>query len=272
MTPKIELRGVSKTFGAGVPVLNDVSFTIGPQEFVCLIGPSGCGKTTLLRVIDGLIPPDRGEVLIDDAASTGPGPRIGFVFQSFRLLPWRSVLDNVAFPMELQGVARAVRDTRAREYLRVVGLDALARSYPGQLSGGMQQRVGLARALSLEPEILLMDEPFAALDAQTREFMQLELSRICEERRLAVVFVTHSLDEALFLADRVILLRPKPGEVDLVVDVPLPRPRSRYDVRSEPAFRELRARLGGRLSAMVAGQPEFAHLSAARGPAVDGAA
>ena len=262
---------MSKTFGAGVPVLHDVSFTIGPHEFVCLIGPSGCGKTTLLRVIDGLLPPDSGEVLIDGAAAAGPGPRIGFVFQSFRLLPWRSVLDNVAFPMELQGVARVARAARAREYLRVVGLDTFALRYPGQLSGGMQQRVGLARALTLEPEILLMDEPFAALDAQTREFMQLELSRICEERRLAVIFVTHSLDEALYLADRVILLRPNPGEVDLVVDVPLPRPRSRYDVRSEPAFLELRARLWTRLSAMVAGQPEFAHLSPSRGPGSAGA-
>src|SRR5262249_32973396 len=155
--------------------------------------------TTLLRLMHGLLEPDTGQVLIDGTRIAQPGPHAGFVFQSFRLLPWRTVLDNVEFPLEIQNLARPKRLARAREYLRLVGLEDCEHSYPHELSGGMQQRVGLARALALEPQILLMDEPFAALDAQTREFMQMELSRIWEHLGIAVVFVTHSLDEALFL-------------------------------------------------------------------------
>lgn len=257
---------MSKTFGGarGVRALSDVSLDVAANEFVCLVGPSGCGKSTLLRVIDGLMRPDRGQVLIDGAALSGPGPRIGFVFQTFRLLPWLTVRDNVAFPLELEGVGVAERRERAARYLRLVGLESFGTFHPHELSGGMQQRVGLARALCIEPDILLMDEPFAALDAQTREFMQIELSRIWEERRLAVVFVTHSLDEALFLGDRVVLMRPRPGTVDSIVDVSLPRPRWRSDVRGDPEFVRLRHVLWERLHEMVADQPEFAHLSGAR--------
>jgi NitT/TauT family transport system ATP-binding protein len=226
-------------------------------EFVCLVGPSGCGKTTLLRLMHGLLEPDSGEVLIDGKPQLAPGPNAGFVFQSFRLLPWRTVGDNVEFPLQIQGMPRAQRLSRAREYLRLVGLEDFEHSYPHELSGGMQQRVGLARALALEPQILLMDEPFAALDAQTREFMQIELGRIWEHLGIAVVFVTHSLDEALFLADRIVLMSPRPGTVDEVLPVTLPRPRWGYDFRATPEFLERRGYLWQRIRGMVADQPEF---------------
>jgi NitT/TauT family transport system ATP-binding protein len=231
-----------------------------PGEFVCVVGPSGCGKTTLLRLIDGLLEPDAGEVLIDGAVQPGPGPHAGFVFQSFRLLPWRTVVDNVEFPLEIQKLNKQARRARAHHYVHLVGLAGFEHSYPHELSGGMQQRVGLARALALEPRILLMDEPFAALDAQTRELMQVELSRLWAGLRLAVVFVTHSLDEALFLADRVVLMGPRPGSVREVLNVPLRRPRWDYDFRAAPEFLDLRAHLWERIREMVADQPEF-HLA-----------
>jgi NitT/TauT family transport system ATP-binding protein len=261
--PRIDVRHVSKTFHhrrgrVEVPLvaLRDTSLAVQPGEFVCLIGPSGCGKTTLLRLMHGLLEPDRGEVLIDGARQAQPGPHAGFVFQSFRLLPWRTVLDNVEFPLQIQGAPRSQRTERAQHYLRLVGLEDFAHSYPHELSGGMQQRVGLARALAVVPRILLMDEPFAALDAQTREFMQIELGRIWAATGVAVVFVTHSLDEAIFLADRIVLMTPRPGSVDEVLSVPLPRPRT-YDVRAAPQFVELRNYLWTRIRAMVADQPEF---------------
>ncbi|HYU19877.1 MAG TPA: ABC transporter ATP-binding protein [Chloroflexota bacterium] len=262
--PKIEVRGVRKTFRrpgskppVSVEVLRDVSFSVQPGEFVCLVGPSGCGKTTLLRLIDGLLAPDQGEIAIDGLGPPKPGPQAGFVFQSFRLLPWRTVLDNVQFPLQIQGMDRQRRLARASEFVALVGLEGFEHSFPHELSGGMQQRVGLARALALEPEILLMDEPFAALDAQTRELMQIELSRIWEARRVAVVFVTHSLDEALFLADRIILLGPRPATVDEVLEVPLQRPRWEYDVRAQVQYVDMRAHLWARIRTMVGGQPEF---------------
>jgi NitT/TauT family transport system ATP-binding protein len=262
--PKIDVRHVSKTFhrwrgkvDSPIAALRDISLQIQPGEFVCLVGPSGCGKTTLLRLMHGLLQPDSGQVLIDGRASTTPGPQAGFVFQSFRLLPWRTVEANVEFPLQIQGMPRPRRLDRAREYLRLVGLEDFAHSYPHELSGGMQQRVGLARALALEPQILLMDEPFAALDAQTREFMQLELGRIWQHLGVAVVFVTHSLDEALFLADRIVLMGPRPGTVEEVVPVMLPRPRWGYDFRATPEFLERRAHLWARIRGMVADQPEF---------------
>jgi len=269
--PRIELRHVSKTFhhrrgkvDAPVEALRDVSLRVTPGEFVCLVGPSGCGKTTLLRLMDGLLEADAGQVLIDGSAHTAPGPHAGFVFQSFRLLPWRTVRDNVEFPLEIQKLPRGERRARAERYLRLVGLEGFEHSYPHALSGGMQQRVGLARALALEPGILLMDEPFAALDAQTREFMQIELSRIWASLGLTIVFVTHSLDEALFLGDRVVLIGPRPGSVQEIVEVPLPRPRWEYDARAAPVFIQLRAHLWERIREMVADQPEF-RLAAAPG-------
>src|SRR5205823_9252491 len=180
-----------------------------------------------------LFQPDTGEVLIDGVMPARPGPHAAFVFQSFRLLPWRSVLDNVAFPLQIQGWPRQQRLDRAREYLRLVGLEAFADNYTHELSGGMQQRVGLARALCVEPRILLMDEPLAALDAQTRELMQIELSRVWQQLELAVVFVTHSLDEALFLADRIVLMGPRPGYIEEILPITLPRPRWKYEIHAE---------------------------------------
>ena len=262
--PKIDVRHVSKTFhrrrgrqDSPVVALRDVSLQIVAGEFVCLVGPSGCGKTTLLRLMHGLLEPDSGQVVIDGNRPATPGPHAGFVFQSFRLLPWRTVLDNVEFPLQIQRVPQSERIDRAREYLRLVGLEDFEHSYPHELSGGMQQRVGLARALALEPEILLMDEPFAALDAQTREFMQIELGRIWEHFGIAVAFVTHSLDEALFLADRIVLMGPRPGAVEEELSVSLPRPRWSYDFRAAPEFLERRAYLWERIRGMVADQPEF---------------
>jgi NitT/TauT family transport system ATP-binding protein len=264
---KIDVRHVSKTFhtrrdsaDAAVEALHDVSLQIMPGEFVCLIGPSGCGKTTLLRMMHGLLEPDTGDVLIDGVPRVEPGPDVGFVFQSFRLLPWRTVTQNVEFPLEIQSMPAGERKERAARYLRLVGLEQFTNSYPHELSGGMQQRVGLARALALEPQILLMDEPFAALDAQTREFMQIELGRIWEQLGVAIVFVTHSLDEALFLADRVVLMSPRPGTIDQVLAVDMPRPRWGYDFRARPEFLDLRAYLWQRIRSMVADQPEFRAL------------
>jgi NitT/TauT family transport system ATP-binding protein len=269
MPPVLEVRDVSKVFrvrrskaSRDVVALSRVSLTVDAGEFVCLLGPSGCGKTTLIRLMNGLIQPDEGEILLNGSGPPVPGPAMGFVFQSFRLLPWRTVADNVEYPLEIQGVDKRERAERARKYLKLVGLEGFGHSYPHELSGGMQQRVGLARALSIEPEILLMDEPFGALDAQTREFMQVGLSKIWETKRLAVVFVTHSLDEALFLADRIILLRPRPGRVEEIVPIRLPRPRWEYDFRSEPEYVRARAEMWQRIQQMSTDQPEFAFSSA----------
>lgn len=256
----IRLRGVSKVFrrgGRAAPVraLEDVSLDIGRDSFVSLVGPSGCGKTTLLRLIDGLVAPDAGEVRVDGAPPR-PGPRIGFVFQSFRLIPWATVADNVGFGLALAGVSAAERRERVRAHLDLVGLSRFADAWPHELSGGMKQRAALARALVTEPEILLMDEPFASIDAQTRELMQMELLRLWGERRGIVVFVTHSVDEAVLLADRVLLMGPRPGRILESHDVPLPRPRWDYDVRSHPAFTALRALLWERIRTMVMDDPE----------------
>ena len=257
--PVISLRGVSKSFGRpgrGAPVaaLADVSLDIGRDSFVSLVGPSGCGKTTLLRLIDGLIAPDAGTVLVDGAPPR-PGPRIGVVFQSFRLIPWASVADNVGFPLALAGIPEAERRARVGTHLDLVGLARFAHAWPHELSGGMKQRAALARALVTEPDILLMDEPFASIDAQAREIMQMELLRLWGARRGIVVFVTHSVDEAVLLSDRVLLMGPRPGRILESHDVTLPRPRWDYDVRARPEFTALRALLWERIRAMVVEDP-----------------
>jgi NitT/TauT family transport system ATP-binding protein len=256
----ITIRGVGKTFrraksSASVEALRDVSLDIEPNTFISLVGPSGCGKTTLLRMLNGLIAPDYGEIRVGGAAPR-PGPHMGFVFQSFRLLPWRTIRENVAFPVELGGMSASERRDRADEYLDMVGLRRFADSYPTELSGGMKQRAALARALIAQPRYLLMDEPFAALDAQTREFMQIELAKIWSHHKSIVVFVTHSVDEAVLLSDRVVLLRPRPGQVAEVVDVKLPHPRWEYDARATPEFVELRHYLWERIKDMVASDPQ----------------
>lgn len=245
--PKIQLKDIHKTFrwtARGkeqvVGALGGVDFDIRPNEFLSVIGPSGCGKTTLLRIIASLANADVGQVLIDGTPVTKPGPERAMVFQAFGLFPWKNVLDNVMFPLTLRKMPEREAKERARDQLRRVGLERFEASHPHQLSGGMQQRVGLARALVTEPDILLMDEPFGAIDAQTREFMQEELMKIWADTKKTVVFITHDLDEAVLLSDRILVLSRGPGTVRRVVDVDLPRPRWEYDVRSHPNFAEIR--------------------------------
>jgi NitT/TauT family transport system ATP-binding protein len=225
----IELQGISRSFdiaGSPLHVLDQLDLRVAEREIVAIVGPNGCGKSTLLRVISGLLPPDRGHVLAFDSTVAGPEPRIGLVFQEPRLLPWRDVLGNIAFPLELAGVGRAQREDRAREVLRLTGLEGFAAAYPDQLSGGMAQRAALARALAPEPDVLLLDEPFSALDAMTRERLDDELLRLWGETGSTIVLVTHSISEAVFLADRVVVMSQRPGRIIGEVPVAAPRPRS----------------------------------------------
>lgn len=257
--PRIVLQGVSKTFGSnkgsGTVALKDVNLSVNDGSFISLLGPSGCGKTTVLRMVNGLIKPDTGSVLVSGKTPT-PGPEMGFVFQSFRLIPWSTVRGNVEFALADMLPDRAERRERADRYIDLVGLKRFADAYPSELSGGMRQRVALARALATEPEILLMDEPFASIDAQTRELMQIELMRLWSVRRSVALFVTHSVDEAILLADKVVLMGPRPGRILEVIDVELKRPRWSYDVRAEPRFIELRAYLWDRIRTLVLTDPE----------------
>ncbi len=250
----IELRNCRKGYPsrngqAAVLALDGLDLTIPPREIVSVLGPSGCGKTTLLKVIAGLIPLDEGQVRVDGRTVTGPGPDRAMVFQDFALLPWADVLTNVAFGLELRGVPKATREQIAREFTISVGLAGFERHYPRQLSGGMQQRVGLARALAVDPEILLMDEPFGAVDAQTRRILQEDLLTLLERTRRTVVFVTHSMDEAVRLGDRVVLMTPRPGRVCSNEAVELPRPRP-PDIDKVPRFIELKESLWRQLREM----------------------
>ena len=256
--PVIALREVSRAFrppkAPPVQALERVSLDVEADRFVSVVGPSGCGKTTMLRLMNGLLAPDSGKVLVN-GVPPAPGPGTGFVFQSFRLIPWATVAGNVGFGLEIAGAPAALRRERVARYLELVGLTRFAHAYPSELSGGMKQRAALARALATEPEILLMDEPFASIDAQTRELMQNELMRIWGERRGVVLFVTHSVDEAVLLADRVLLMGPRPGRILESFEVPLPRPRWDYDVRARPEFAELRGLLWARIREMVLADP-----------------
>ncbi|MEK6709773.1 MAG: ABC transporter ATP-binding protein, partial [Nitrospinota bacterium] len=225
------VRGLSKTYldpyaGAHVTAIQEVSLEVAQGEFVSIVGPSGCGKTTLLSIIAGFIPPTQGEILLDGRSVKGPGPDRGVVFQSFALFPWKTALDNVGFGPKMRGVGREERERIAREYLALVGLGGAEGRYPAELSGGMQQRVGVARALANQPDLLLMDEPFASVDAQTRMSLQEMLTRIWQERRPTILFVTHDVEEAVFLANRVIVLSSGPGRVVAELAVALPRPRT----------------------------------------------
>ncbi len=217
----------------GLKALNRVSFTVQEQEFVCVIGPSGCGKTTLLRLLGGLLPPTEGRVLFEGETLLGPRRRIGFVFQKANLMPWRSVLGNVTLPLELQGAPKDQAREKAWSLVHLVGLTGFEDSLPRDLSGGMEQRVAIARALAHEPDLLLLDEPFGALDALTRERMGQELLRIWEARKKTVIMVTHSIPEALFLADRALVLSSRPGRVRMDLRIPLPRPRTMAMTYSE---------------------------------------
>jgi NitT/TauT family transport system ATP-binding protein len=223
-----------------VQALSGINLTIHDGEFLAVIGPSGCGKTTLLKIIGGLTSHDGGQIRIDGVPVTGPGPDRSIVFQSFGLFPWKTVFDNVAFPLQIRKMPKDEIRRRCTEFLNLVGLGKFAESYPHQLSGGMQQRVGLARALATDPATLLMDEPFGAIDAQTRELMQEELTRIWSDSRKTVLFITHDLDEAVYLADRIVVLSRQPGRVRKVIPVDLPRPRWEYDVRGHERFIAIR--------------------------------
>ena len=246
----LEVRHLSKVFfeqndpsKPGLVALYDVCFSVRKNEFVCLLGPSGCDKTTLIRMIAGLIAADKGDIAVDGKAVTAPGRDRCMVFQQFDLLPWRTVLGNVEFGLEIDGVARAARREISHRYLELVGLHGFEHYYPHQISGGMQQRVGIARALSKEPDVLLMDEPFGAVDAQTREQLQEELLKIWAKTDTTVVFVTHSIDESVYLSDRVIVMQSRPGRIKEEVRVDLPRPRWEGDVKADPRFAQLRARI-----------------------------
>jgi ABC-type nitrate/sulfonate/bicarbonate transport system ATPase subunit len=225
----IELRGVSRSFEINddnLIALDGLDLRVAQREIVAIVGPNGCGKSTLLRVISGLLPPDRGTVLAFDSTVAGVDPRIGLVFQEPRLMPWRDVLANVAFPLELAGVARDLREARAREVLALTGLDGFEGAFPDQLSGGMAQRAALARALAPEPDVLLLDEPFSALDAMTRERLDAELLTLWGATGSTIVLVTHSISEAVFLSDRVLVMSQRPGRVIAEVPVEAARPRS----------------------------------------------
>ena len=220
--------------------LQDVSFNVAEGELVSLLGASGCGKTTLLRIVAGLVPHDDGAVMVQGIPVLGPRKEVCMVFQNFGLLPWRSVLANVEFPLELDGVPPAERRSAAERYIEIVGLKGFERHLPHELSGGMQQRVGIARALTRKPLLLLMDEPFAALDAQTREALQEDFLRIWKELRTTVLFVTHSIDEALVMSDRVFIFTPRPGRLMRVIDSPFGADRVERDIRASPEFARCR--------------------------------
>ena len=226
-----------------VVAIQDLSVEVRAGEFVSIVGPSGCGKTTALRIMDALVPADGGRVLINGTEVKEPRAECGFVFQDFGLYPWRTVAANVEFGLELRGVAPAERREQANTYIDLVGLKGFASHYPHQLSGGMQQRVGIARTLAIQPEILLMDEPFGSLDALTRRIMQFELLRILDSQQpTTAVFVTHDLEEALILSDRVVVMTRRPGRCKEIIHVPFPRPRDQ-DVIDSPEFIELRRHL-----------------------------
>lgn len=252
--PAVALDSVDKTFGGGVAALRNVSLSVEDGTFLALLGPSGCGKTTVLRLVDGLIQPDAGTVQVFGTPPR-PGPDIGMVFQSFRLIPWVTAAQNIGFSLHGTGLSKPEQADRVRKYIDLVGLNRFSGAYPAALSGGMKQRVALARALAPEPAILLMDEPFASIDAQTRELLQVELMRIWTQRSPAVIFVTHSVDEAILLADRIALMSPNPGQVIETVPVDLERPRWAYDARAEPRYAELRRYLSDRMRQLVFSDP-----------------
>ncbi|HLN85465.1 MAG TPA: ABC transporter ATP-binding protein [Candidatus Limnocylindrales bacterium] len=246
MAPFIRAQNLTLSFRPknreSVIALKDFSLDVGRGEFVSIVGPSGCGKSTFLNLLLGLIKPDSGEMKLDGTPITGPGQERAMVFQEFGLLPWRTVRANVELGLELKGMPTLQRAERASELIKLVGLKDFARHYPHELSGGMKQRVGLARALATEPEVLLMDEPFAALDAQTRDLMQMELLQIWEHTKKTVLFVTHSIEEAAYLSDRVIVLTARPGRTKDILKIDLPRPRD-YEMRLTPEFNEIKSRI-----------------------------
>ncbi len=232
MSEDIRIVGVNKNYmsgGRSMHAVENVSFDIKDAEFICIVGPSGCGKSTLLRMIAGLEPISGGEIFVGAQKVTSPSPSIGFVFQEYTLFPWRTVQKNVEFGLEMKKLPPQEREKIAAKYIDLVGLTKFKDSYPYELSGGMKQRTAIARTLAVNPEVLLMDEPFGALDAQTRNILQEELLDIWSKERKKVLFVTHNVDEAVFLADRVIIMTARPGRIKEIVDIDIPRPRIRTE-------------------------------------------
>lgn len=240
MNHKLELRNVTKTFNTEegeMEALEGINIEVKPNEFLCIIGPSGCGKTTLLRLVAGLDHPNSGEIILDGKEVKGPSPDRGMVFQEFSLFPWRTVLKNVEFGLEIRGMKDKERREIAEKYIELVGLQGFENCYSYELSGGMKQRVAIARALATEPAILLMDEPFGSVDAQTRNLLQEELLEIWKRTKKTVLFVTHSVDEAVYLADRVAVMSARPGCLVKCLDIDIPRPRKRTSIEVNE-FRE----------------------------------
>jgi NitT/TauT family transport system ATP-binding protein len=230
---EVEVKGVAKVYENGLEALRNVNLSFPRGQLSTLLGPSGCGKTTLLKIIAGLIPRNAGEVLVKGKPVNGPGPERAFVFQDFALLPWASVLRNVGFGLELRGVARPEREELARKYIAEVGLRGFEDRYPNQLSGGMRQRVGLARALTVDADIILMDEPFSSVDEQTRRKFQEDLLDLLRHHHKTVIFVTHSIEEAAYLSDQIALLSPRPGTVSKIVRPGIDRSKSADEIRRD---------------------------------------
>jgi NitT/TauT family transport system ATP-binding protein len=244
--PAVVARGASKLFLDGaVTAFHRIDLTVRKDEILCVVGPSGCGKTTLLRSIAGLTSLSDGSLTVFGAPVKGPPDRVAMVFQHFGLLPWKTVYDNAAFGLAMAGASKAVIAERVGHYLDIAGLRGFENRYPYQLSGGMQQRVGLVRALAMNPAILLMDEPFAALDAQTREVLQEELLRLMNrpDERKTMIFITHSIDEAIVLADRIVVMTPRPGTIHEILEMPFGWPRDLQAIRLDPRFEEFRAHI-----------------------------
>lgn len=242
----VRIENVSKQYGSDggtVQALADISFEVSTGEFICIVGPSGCGKTTLFRILAGLEAPTSGEVLLDGARVTEPNSDMGIVFQEYHLFPWQTVRENVGFGLQTAGVGVDERERRVDRLVDLVGLEGFADRYPKELSGGMKQRVALARALAIDPSLLLMDEPFGAVDAQTREMLQDELVEIWAETSKTVLFVTHDVEEAVTLADRIVVMGKDPGSVREIIDVDLDRPRSRSDPGFLDYYEQVRARI-----------------------------
>ena len=238
---KILIRNLTKRYLEGsVLAFEDLTLEVHENEILCILGPSGCGKTTLLKIIDGLMPADAGEVQIDGARVQGPRPTVAMVFQHFGLFPWKTVKENIGYGLRVQGRPAAEIEAAVQKYVKMVSLEGFEQAYPYQLSGGMQQRSGLARALAINPKILLMDEPFGAVDAQTREILQDEMLRIWEVEKKTMVFITHSIDEAILLGDRVVVMSPRPGQIRETLTVHLPRPRDINAMRGEEEYLRLR--------------------------------
>ena len=248
----ISARGLNKTYktasGDEVKALTDVNFDIADGEFISIVGPSGCGKSTLMKIMSGLLEYSVGEISIGNKPVYGPSPDVGLVFQAPTLLPWRTILENVCFPVEIQKGPKGIDYDRARGLMEMVGLSGFEDRYPHELSGGMQQRAAIVRALNQDPKVLLMDEPFGALDAMTREQMNVELLKIWEQAKKTVIFITHSIPESVYLSDRVIAMTPRPGKIAEIIDIDLPRPRD-LSVINTPEFGQYTKHLRGLLNA-----------------------